>query len=280
MTAKRGIAEFEVAHGGSKIKELQRKVAIEHAKVESLAGVQNIVQVERCKDNLIRFAVTGDRHTGSLYQHAGALKGFYEHCESEGIETVYDAGDILAGHKVYRGQEFELRDLGFEAQLDRLKKDAPRNIKTKFITGNHDASFKNAAGVPVGKMIQETVKEYEFIGEDQGRIEFQTPNGKFTLGLIHPGGGSSYALSYKPQKIIESLEGGTKPDMLCIGHFHKAEFLPSYRNVSGIQTGTFERQTPFMARQGLAAHVGGWIVEVYVGGDYKRIKAEFIAFYE
>jgi len=85
--------------------------------------------------------------------------------------------------------------------------------------------------------------------------------------------------SYRPQKITESLEGGTKPDMLAIGHYHKAELIPSYRNVAVLQAGTFERQTPFMARQGLAAHVGGWIVEAVVGNGHNRIKAEFIAFY-
>jgi hypothetical protein len=128
-------------------------------------------------------------------------------------------------------------------------------------------------------MIEQAVPEYEFLGEDQARVQFETPNGTFTLGLLHPGGGSSYALSYRPQKIIESLEGGSKPNMLAIGHHHKAEMLPSYRNVCGVQVGTFERQTPFMARQGLAAHVGGWVIEVHVGEGCNRIKGEFVAFY-
>jgi DNA polymerase II small subunit/DNA polymerase delta subunit B len=276
---KKTLAEFESIHGGSKIKSLEKRLAAERAKVEVLADVQGKIVVERRRDCVIRFALTGDRHTGSLYHHRAALAAFYEFAAQEGIECVYDVGDILAGHGVYRGQEFELRDLGFEAQLARLEKDAPRSIKTRFITGNHDASFKNACGVPVGKMIAQTVPEYEFLGEDQARVQFDTPNGPFVLALLHPGGGSAYALSYKPQKIIESLEGGTKPDLLGIGHFHKAEMMPTYRNVCGIQAGTFERQTPFMARGGLAAHVGGWIIEVTVGDGHNRIKGEFLAFY-
>ena len=280
MRKRRTLAEFETAHGESKIKDLKRQVQVERAKVEALAGVQNQVSVEKSRDNFVRFAVTGDRHTGSLYQNAAALHGFYEHCEIEGVELVIDCGDILAGHKVYRGQEFELGDLGFEAQLARMVNDSPRNIRTKFITGNHDASFKNAVGLPVGKMIQDELSEYEFIGEDHARIQFETPNGLLTVGLLHPAGGTAYALSYKSQKIVESLEGGTKPDLLCIGHFHKSEFIPSYRNVAVLQSGTFEKQTPFMARQGLAAHVGGWIIEVWVGEGHKRIRGEFVAFYE
>ena len=40
------------------------------------------------------------------------------------------------------------------------------------------------------------------------------------IELIHPDGGSSYAISYKPQKIIEAMEGGTKP-LSIIGTFQK-----------------------------------------------------------
>jgi len=133
--------------------------------------------------------------------------------------------------------------------------------------------------VPVGKMIEQALPVYEFLGEEQARVQFETPNGPWTLGLAHPGGGSAYALSYKPQKIIESLEGGTKPNMLAIGHFHKAEMMPSYRNVAGVQAGTFQRQTPFMVRGGLAAHVGGWIIEVTVGDTHNRVRGEFVAVY-
>lgn len=93
------------------------------------------------------------------------------------------------------------------------------------------------------------------------------------------GGGTAYAVSYRPQKAIEQMEGGRKPNMAAFGHFHKAEFLPAYRNVCGIQTGCFEWQTPFMARLPTAAHVGGWIVQVQPGKSYNVVKAEFVAFY-
>lgn len=275
---KKTIVQFEQTHGAPKIKALERSLAVERAKVEALADVQGKVQVERRKDCRLRFAIVGDTHVGSLYVHAAALAGFYAHAKAEGVERVFHAGDVLDGHKVYRGQEFELRDIGLEAQVRRLDDLAPDDVQTSFITGNHDQSFKTAAGAPVGRLIEDATG-WKFLGEEQARVEWQTPNGAFSLMLIHPGGGSSYALSYRPQKIVESLEGGTKPDMLAIGHYHKADFIPSYRNVAALQTGTFQRQTPFMARQGLAAHVGGWIVDVTVGDGHNVIRAEFVAFY-
>jgi hypothetical protein len=273
------LAAFEQVHGQPKISRLERELQAEHAKVEALAGVQNKVVLESRDDCRIRFALLGDTHIGSLYAHIDALCGFYDKAVDAKCEAVYHTGDIMDGHRVYRGQEFELRDVGMDAQVERLASLDLPDIKTRFITGNHDQSFKTAAGVHVGKAIEAVRDKWEFLGEEQARVEWSTPNGKLSLMLLHPGGGTSYALSYRPQKIVESLEGGTKPDMIAIGHYHKAEWMPSYRNVCAVQTGTFQRQTPFMARQGLAAHVGGWIIDVTVGNGHNVIKGEFVAVY-
>jgi hypothetical protein len=81
--------------------------------------------------------------------------------------------------------------------------------------------------------------------------------------------------------MIESFTGGTKPNILAIGHFHKAEVLPLIRNITAIQTGTTQSQTPFMRRNSLAAHLGGWIAEFHVNNkEIVRMKTEFFPFYE
>jgi hypothetical protein len=228
----------------------------------------------------VTFGLIGCTHFGSLYCNQPAIEAFYQYVASQGINTIYHGGDVLDGHKVYRGQEFELNDVGLDRQLKRLQTFESYGVTTRFITGNHDQSFKTGNGAPIGDLIEGARMDFEFLGEEQARVEFQTEEGKYELMLIHPGGGSSYALSYRPQKIVESLEGGTKPNMLAIAHYHKAEFMPSYRNVATLQTGTFQNQTPFMARQGLAAHVGGWIVRVNVHAKYNAVSSEFISFYD
>ena len=198
---------------------------------------------------------------------------------------MYHTGDVLDGHRVYKGQEFELSDVGMEKQLDRLAKVAPKvGLPVRFIVGNHDLSLKALAGVNIGKAISDRMddagQDWEFLGEESAVVEIATPIGKtFRMQLLHPGGGSSYAISYRMQKIIESLEGGTKPDLLAIGHYHKAEMLPNYSNVCGVQTGCFQWQSPFMARNALAAHVGGWIIDVTVGEDLLSVRGEFVAFF-
>jgi hypothetical protein len=80
-----------------------------------------------------------------------------------------------------------------------------------------------------------------------------------SLVVMHPGGGSSYAYSYRPQKIVESLSGGEKPAVLIIGHYHKLS-CNIIRNVWTIQAGCQQDQSVFMRKKGLEAHVGGLVV--------------------
>jgi hypothetical protein len=152
-------------------------------------------------------------------------------------------------------------------------------IRTRFITGNHDGSFASLIGIDVGRKLASLRSDWMYEGVEHAMIRYETPAGTYDVALLHPGGGTAYAISYRPQKIIEQMEGGTKPNLIGIGHFHKADMLPNYRNICAIQTGTFEWQTPYMMRKSLAAHVGGWIVEATVGESWNTVKAEFVAFY-
>jgi predicted phosphodiesterase len=229
--------------------------------------------------------VIGDTHYGSLYEAKDECAAIYERFRAEGVSDVLHAGDVIDGHQMYRGQEFEIHAHGWAAQRDWFAKTAPKipGMTTHFITGNHDASMKKAAGIDVGGELRDRRPDWRFLGEDHATVAFKTPNGRtFRVMLIHPGGGSAYALSYRPQKITEQIEGGTKPNMLLIGNYHKAEWMPSYRNVSVIQVGCFQWQTPFMVTKGLAAHVGGWIVRVTVQEDKllsNSVRAEFVSFF-
>lgn len=242
----------------------------------------------KTKDNIIKFGVMGDTHIGSLYQRIDALKLFYQACAAEGIKHILHVGDVVDGWHVYKGQEFELQPEGrsWPGQRDMFAQSVPNDldIETIFITGSHDASFKNLIGMVVGDELQRLRPDFKFVGQDVGDVILKAKNGsQLKIRLVHPGGGTAYAISYRLQKFIEAIPGGEKPDLLCLGHYHKAEMLPSYRNVCGIQAGTFQSQTPFMARQASAAHVGGWIVEAAMGKRdslTRRFKGEFIAFYE
>jgi predicted phosphodiesterase len=238
-------------------------------------------------ENSIRFGLIGDTHIGSLYYQRDALRAFYTRCLDEGIMDILHAGDVVAGWRVYRGQEFELRPdaKSWPEQRDIFANEVPRyaGMRTIFITGNHDNSFKKLVGMVAGDEFGRLRDDWKFIGQDVGDVTLKTKQGQaFKVRLLHPGGGTAYAVSYHAQKIVEAMPGGEKPDLLAIGHYHKAIFMPAYRNVSCLQVGTFEAQTPFMLQHSIAAHTGGWLVTVYLNERKKltsRVQAEFIGFY-
>lgn len=156
---------------------------------------------------------------------------------------------------------------------------------TIFVTGNHDSSFKKLIGMVVGEELAQVRPDWKFVGQDVADIILRTEQKQqFAVRLFHPGGGiNQYALSYRPQRIIESIPGGQKPDLIAIGHFHKAFYIPNYRNIAALCVGCFQSQTPFMAQQSIAAHIGGWIITATLNERKKltsRVSAEFISFYE
>ena len=106
-----------------------------------------------------------------------------------------------------------------------------------------------------------------------------TPN--CILELRHPWDGTAYALSYKPQKMIDGMEADSKPNILAIGHYHKLEYL-FYRNVHCFQAGCFQTQTPFTRGKGISVHLGGWIITSRLTKEviFRGFVPEMIPFYK
>lgn len=221
----------------------------------------------------------GDTQMGSKYAQLTHLKRFYDICAELEIADVYHTGDITDGLKMRPGHEYEL----YATSADELRDDVVTNypkvngITTHFITGNHDASLYKHVGYDIGQAISRDRSDMQYLGRDCAVVHL-TPN--CTLELRHPWDGTAYAISYKPQKMIEAMESDSKPNILGIGHYHKAEYI-FYRNVHCFQTGCFQGQTPFTRGKGISVHLGGWILTVYVdeNGSIQRIIPEFIPFY-
>lgn len=232
----------------------------------------------------LRLGICADAHIGSRFERLDALHTFFDYCEKEKIDRMIIVGDILDGWRVYSGHEFDLYAHGLERQIGILEKEFGKKkykFAVDFICGNHDLSFRKLCGVNVGTEISGAT-HWRHLGDEYASLIILPSKGlRIKIDVSHPGStGSAYALSYRPQKIIDALTGGAKPDMLVIGHYHKAEYLPMYRNISAIQAGCFQAQTPYMESKGIAAHVGGWIVEYSCGRSTNISSARFVSFYE
>jgi len=230
-----------------------------------------------------KFAVVGDTHIGSIFDRRDLLSSFYHLCKEEGYTTVYHVGDVTEGEKMYAGQEYERYEHGADNIVKRVVNEYPKigGMTTYFITGNHDLSYWKTMGYDIGKSIALQRKDMVYLGRELATVSLSINNRKIYIQLFHPKGGTAYAISYHPQKYIESLSGGQKPDIVLMGHYHKAEILPKHRNVLVIQAGTFCEQTSFMKGKYTPAHVGGWLMDIMPTTYHlSRYKMEFIPYYE
>ncbi len=78
-----------------------------------------------------------------------------------------------------------------------------------------------------------------------------------------------------------SFQGGEKPAVCIIGHYHKMEFCFP-RNVYCVQAGCMQDQTMFMRKRKLAAHVGFSIITLQqdIKGSITRFSPEFFPFWD
>jgi predicted phosphodiesterase len=246
-----------------------RKVAQEENKTHSIG----------LKDGWHKAGVVSDTHLNSKYQQLTHLKKTYEIFAQERVEFVLHAGDITAGKGMYKGQEYEVINLGADEQCDYIVQNYPHipGVKTKLIAGNHDLSYYNSMGYDICKQIANRRDDIEYLGQLGAYVEIS--EGVY-IYLLHPDSGQAYAVSYKPQKIAAGFVGGQKPNIMIIGHYHQAEYLFE-RNIHIIQAGCFETQTPYLKRKGIMPKVAGWMIEFKVdGGSVTRFKQELITYYK
>lgn len=231
-------------------------------------------------NKIIRFGLCGDNQSSSKWTQWTHLHNFYDRLAAEGIETVYHTGDIDEGEEMRIGHKYECYKQGADDHVAEIVKNYPKRegMVTKFISGNHDHSMIKRCGLDIGNSISEKRQDMIYLGQSSTIVNL-TPN--CTLELRHPLDGTAYSLSYKLQKMIEAMSGGEKPNILAVGHYHKAEYL-IYRNIHAIQTGCFQAQTNWERGKQIAVTLGGWICEVEVNqeGEILSFTPKFIPYYK
>lgn len=235
----------------------------------------------------VRFGVCGDKHLGNMHSRLDVLKMLYDIYEEEGITTVYDTGNWIDGEA--RFNKGELLVHGMDAQIDYWIENHPqkKGITTYFVAGDdHEGWYQQRECLEIGRYAMLRAKnagreDLKYLGYAESVIELKSKRGSAHMMVNHPGGGSSYAVSYKGQKYVESLQSKEKPDIIIQGHYHK--FNVGYpREVWLVDSGAVCDQTLFMRKKQLQAHVGGQIIELMQSPEGKiiRFRVEFLPFYD
>jgi len=240
----------------------------------------NSVSIDKTK---ITYAVISDTHIGHKCYDSELMDRAAKEINKRKVDFVIHGGDVLEGHYEAKrhGHIFELEHVGGDEQIKRAVKELGKinkDIPIYAVVGNHENNtYGKAMGFDIGERLKEKLPNYKHLGVQHGEIDL--PFGKKIL-VVHPDGGSSYAISYRSQKMAESLDGGKKPAILHIGHYHKSEYL-FYRNIHIIQNGCFESQTPFMRNLSLSAHKGYWIISLEVSKNgIEKFAPEFFPKYD
>lgn len=303
LLAKAPMSEGELADAldcsPSRIRTALQELQTKGANLSKVAGgrflLHNIVEhggrlVLKPKDRgdgWTVFGVITDNHKGNRHHRQDVENEAYATFAREGITEVLNAGNWIDGECNFNRSE--LLVFGIDGQLDNWIDTTPvhEGIKTFFISGDdHEGWWNQRESMNIGQYAQLRAenakrKDLQFIGHVEADIELKAKKGSAVMRVMHPGGGSAYAFSYDPQKIVEAFQGGEKPQVLILGHYHKWDYCFP-REVHVISAGCAEDQTMFMRKKKLAAHVGFSIIKLKQADDghITRLQVEWANFYD
>lgn len=232
---------------------------------------KSVQYMDYINGDTFKFGVVADTHLGSVFEDLDAIETMYDFLADEGVTQVFHVGNYIDGESKFNKRD--IHTAGCSAQVGYFVRNYPvrDGITTHFITGDcHEGWYQQREGINIGEYTEMVARK---AGRDDlhylGHVEHDImPDGKppTKIRLFHPGGGTSYATSYKPQKTVDSLSDWDKPHILLIGHYHKRGWFAP-RGVETILAGCFQQQSTFMRKHHIGAHLGGYIITVRQADD-------------
>lgn len=251
-----------LGEGGFRVEEEAERVVLTRRAIPG----QNVHKA-LFKGKTVRFGVISDTHLGSKHERLDELHYAYNVFKDEGITTVYHPGDLVCGYGIFPGQNTEVHQHTYNDQVDYAVQNYPRvdGIHTFLIGGNHDleGAWGKAGANPCVAFCNQR-DDFTYLGDYQATVELEQGT---RIYLLHPKGGIGYAADYKVRKLAEGFEGGSKPNVMLIGHYHR-RFDVEARGIHSLLCGCFEAGGSFGARLGLSdPAVGFHIVTMTVADD-------------
>jgi len=244
-----------------KIKEMYSDEEIKAiAKGGRVSSGLSSVPIANFSGDCVTIGVISDTHIGSIYTDNSHIYRAFAEFDKEKVDFIVHSGDVTEGLSNRQGHIYELSAIGYDQQKElaiKILKSSPAQMY--MIDGNHDRWYIKGSGALIVKDIAKEIDAI-YLGSDEGDISLGL---SATLKLWHGEDGNTYAISYRMQKIVESLTGGTKPHILIAGHVHKMmyNFL---RHIHCVGSGSIQMQSKWMRGKRLEAHTGFWVIKAWV----------------
>jgi predicted phosphodiesterase len=229
------------------------------------------------KGDQVTVCYVTDTHWGAKHSPVEWWDAVLEECDRMGVEIMLHGGDLVEGMSNRPDQVYGLTHIGFSAQMDLAEEQLAKcELPVYIIDGNHDRWGIKSAGIMAVKDVAARLDHVTFLGHDEGDLDIQGTIWR----MWHGEDGSSYATSYRLQKVIEAFTGGEKPHVLLAGHVHKQGYFFD-RNIHAVSGGALCKQSPWMRSKRLANHSGFHIIKAGIGdGEIKWFEPRFYPFYK
>jgi biotin operon repressor len=272
----------ELKASGANVSQLAGQKLFLHSLLEQ--GGSLTLRAEDRGDGWTVLGFTTDNHLCNKHERLDVLNAAYDVFEREGVKHVLNAGNWVEGEARFNRQELIVAP-GMDPQLDYWIDRYPlrKGITTHYVTGDdHEGWWIQRECINVGEYAQMKAEragrtDLHYLGHVESDVRLSCGKGSAVARLMHPGGGSAYALSYAPQKLVESFQGGEKPAILFIGHYHKWDYCYP-REVHCISGGCTVDQTAFLRKNKIAAHVGFSLIKIKqdpADGHITRLSVEW-----
>lgn len=294
-TIKRRVREAKQSFGESEdpgvdpklLKQLSERFTDYELKAILASGAhkpQGAAPVHNFSGDVIRIGAFTDLHLGSVYSNPDWVYEAFDVFADAGVDFITVAGDVHEGVSNRAEHVYECTHYGYSAQLDHSKEVFSRWTDTDvyMIDGNHDRWFIKACGAKIVDALCSEQSNLHFLGHDEGDLLLKSRGHKTPtkIKLWHGEDGSSYAFSYRVQKIVESFTGGEKPHVLICGHTHK-EISMMCRHVHCVSNGSMQKQSKWMRSKRHECHTGFHVIELAVNeGGVAWFQPRFYPFYQ
>lgn len=246
-----------------------------------------IIMENHFYDKPISIGVVADMHLCNKAERLDVLNAAYDVFADRGINTVLCPGNYCDGECRFNMHDLKAHGIADQCQYCIDHWPSKPGINTYYVDGDdHEGWYQQREGVEFGRYLMLEARHQQrndlvYLGYMEADIELKAPQGSTIIKVIHAGGGSAYAFSYSSQKLVESLQGGEKPSVAVMGHYHKMEYCFP-RNVHCIQAGCIQDQTRFMRKKKIGAHVGFCIITLQqdIKGSVTRFCPEFYPFWD